>query len=122
MGSIISDHVCQLISTCVTPREIQERDEFSNPGKPTSGGSAQRRCSGNAFGALWSMTPLLEAAGQGNTAAVEALLEAGARPDAGWTLLFGLLPVQTPLNRAANEATKTALRAAVARAAGDKEL
>jgi hypothetical protein len=65
---------------------------------------------------------------------VEALLEGGARPEAGVSLLFGLLPVATPLSVAANEATKTALRAAVeeaaaaveaaavARAAGDKEL
>ena len=72
--------------------------------------------------ALGSKTPLHMAAQYGKTAAVAALLEGGARLEAGVSLLFGLLPVATPLFVADNEATKTALSAAIARAAGDKEL
>ena len=53
-------------------------------------------------GLLRAQTPLYHAVGQGNTAAVEALLEAGARPEAGETVgPLGALLSGTPLYRAA---------------------
>ena len=53
-----------------------------------------------------------------------ALLKAATRPDVGVSLLFGLIPLLSPLAIAAgsetsNDATRAALRAAVARAAGE---
>jgi hypothetical protein len=57
---------------------------------------------------------------------VQALLEAGARPEAGMAFLFGLPPWQTPLAQAeasetSNEVTRATLRTAIEGAAGDKE-
>jgi hypothetical protein len=84
-----------------------------------AGARPEARSTVGLLGALWSTTPLYMAAEHGHTAAVAALLEAGAWPEAGGSLLFGLLPVGTPLAKAeasetSNEATRAALRAAVA--------